>query len=51
MVVQSICDGDKQTMSDVQETLDHRTVPPLSQPMSDMHKSWKQEETVTIQTP
>jgi len=49
-VVQSICDGDKQTMSDMQQTLDHRTVPPLPHPMSDMYKSWKQKEIVTIQT-
>jgi len=38
-------------MPDMQQTLDHRTVPPFPHPMSEMYKSGKQKETVTIQTP
>ena len=38
-------------MPDMQQTLDHRTVPPFPHPMSDMYKSGKQKEIVTTQTP
>ena len=35
----------------MQQTLEHRTVPPFSHPMSDMLKIGNQKEIVTIQTP
>ena len=38
-------------MPDMQQTLEHRTVPPFPHPMSDMLKIGNQKETVTIQTP
>jgi len=39
MVVQSICDSDQQTMPDMQQTLDHRTVPPFTGTMPYMFKN------------
>jgi len=48
--VQSIRDSDEQTMPDMQQTLDHRTVPPLTRTMPDMFKKRSKEKTVTIQT-
>jgi len=50
MVVQSICDSDQQTMPDMQQTLDHRTVPPFAGTMPYMFKNRSKEKTVTIQT-
>ena len=50
VVVQSIRDGDKQTMPDMQQTLDHGTVPSFTRTMPDMFKNMSKEITVTIQT-
>jgi len=49
MVVQSICDSDKQRMPDMQQTLDHRTVPSFTHTMPDMFQNRSKEKTVTIQ--
>jgi len=51
MVVQSIRNGDQQTMPNMQETLDHRTVPPIACSMPDMRKKGNTKKTITIQTP
>jgi hypothetical protein len=51
MVVQSICNGDQQTMPNMQQTLDHRTVPPVACPMPDMLKEENKKKTIPIQTP
>ena len=51
MVVQSICNGDQQTMPNMQQTLDHRTVSPVACPMPDMLKEENKKKTITIQTP
>ena len=48
MVVQSICNGDQQTMSNMQQTLDYRTVPPVVCPMPDMLKEEFKKKTITI---
>ena len=48
MVVQSICNGDQQTMPNMQQTLDYRTVPPVACPMPDMLKEENKKKTITI---
>ena len=48
MVVQSICNGDQQTMPNMQQTLDYRTVPPVACPMPDMFKEENKKKTIPI---
>ena len=48
MVVQSFCNGDQQTMPNLQQTLDYRTVPPVASPMPDMLKEENKKKTITI---
>jgi len=49
MVVQSICNSDQETMPDMQQTLDHKTVPLFIGTMPYMFKNRSKEKTVTIQ--
>jgi len=48
MVVQSICNGDQQTMPNMQQTLDYRTVSAVACPMPDMLKEENKKKTITI---
>ena len=48
MVVQSFCNGYQQTMPNLQQTLDYRTVPPVACPMPDMLKEENKKKTITI---
>jgi len=51
VVVQSICYGDKQTMPDMQQAMDHRTICSFPHAVPDMLKDGGEKETITIQTP
>ena len=48
MVVQSIFNDDQQTMPNMQQTLDDRTVSPVACPMPDMLKEENKKKTITI---
>jgi len=50
VVVQSICHGDKQTMPDMQQIMDHGTISPLTATVLGLLTEGGEKETITIQT-